>query len=873
MVESEIINFKEIEQNWQKEWKEAKLFEVKEDSKKEKFYVLSMFPYPSGSGLHMGHALNFVIGDVFSRFKIMQGFNVLQPMGYDALGLPAENAAIKAGEHPEDYTNASIKHYIKQQTELGLAYDWSRMVNTADASYYKWDQWIFLKMFERGLAYQKESAVNWCPECNTVLANEQVQNGYCWRHEETKVKLKHLKQWFFKITDYADELYESLDSMQGWPNKTRAMQKNWIGKSHGTEINFEINETNWPIFTTRPDTIFGVTFMVVSAQHKKLFDLVTKEQKEEVEKFLEKIGSVSEKELESMEKEGVFTGAYAINPVNGEKIPVYAGNFVVADYGAGMVMAVPAHDQRDFEFAKKYGIKIKQVIEGKITDTRAFTSEGKLINSNEFNGLNNKDAIEKITDYLIKEKKGKKVVNFKLRDWGVSRQRYWGTPIPIIHCEKCGAVPVEEKDLPVKLPREVKFGEGNPLETNENWIKTTCPKCGGVARRETDTMDTFVNSSWYFLRYADPKNNELIFDKSKVDYWCPIDQYIGGSEHICMHLIYIRFYTKFLADLGLINFREPAFKLFHQGMLNGEGGIKMSKSKNNVILPEVISEKYGIDTARLFLLSIAAPDKGRDWSEKGIQGSLKFITKVFDYFNNVKIKKDSPQILSKLNKTIKEVTKEIDNFEYNISIIKLRKLFENMEKTEVSKSTLESFLKLMNPFCPHITEELWKKLGNEKFISNSPWPKADEGLIDEQLEKREEIIDFLRQDILTVKELAKLEKISKVKIIVAPQWKWKALELAQIINKERFDFAITMKNLMQEEEMKKHGSEMQSFLKALNSRQELLTIKRFDEEEVFNQIKPNLEKEFGIIEIESAENSKEAKAKNALPTKPALIVE
>ncbi|MDD3083483.1 MAG: leucine--tRNA ligase [Candidatus ainarchaeum sp.] len=867
------MDFKSVEEKWQKSWGESKLFEVRED-KKKKFYVLSMFPYPSGSGLHLGHALNFVIGDVFARFKRMQDFNVLQPMGFDALGLPAENAAIKACEHPEDYTNNSIKNYVRQLSSLGLSYDWSRVVNTADPDYYKWDQWIFLKMFEKGLAYQKESAVNWCPECNTVLANEQVQNGFCWRHEETKVKIKHLKQWFFKITDYADELYESIDSLDGWPQKTRAMQKNWIGKSHGTEISFEINGKNWNIFTTRPDTIFGVTFMVVSAQHKNLFELVTKEQKKEVENFLKRLNSVSEKELELMEKEGVFTGSYAVNPVNNEKIPVYAGNFVLADYGCGMVMAVPAHDQRDFEFAKKYGIKIKQVIDGKITEQRAFTNEGKLINSKEFDGIESNKAIEKITDFLIEQKKGKRVVNFKLRDWGISRQRYWGTPIPIIHCEKCGVVPVPEKDLPVKLPRQVKFGSGNPLLTNKDWINVICPKCGNNARRETDTMDTFVNSSWYFLRYADPKNNEKIFDKEKAGYWCPIDQYIGGYEHACMHLIYIRFYTKFLADLGLINFREPAKKLFHQGMLNGEGGVKMSKSKGNVVLPETVSEKYGIDTARLFLLSIASPDKPRDWSEKGIQGSLKFVNRIFDYFEKNVFGEDSKQTLSKLNKTIKDVTKEIDNFEYNTSLIKLRQLFEHIEKNRVSKDTSEKFLKLMSPFCSHIMEELWEKIGNKPFISNAKWPSFNEELIDEQLERIESIIDLVRQDIIKIKELAKIEKVSSVKIIVAPKWKWDALKIVKNVCGEKPDFRIAMNALMEKEEMKKNGKEIQGFLKVLmNKYNDFKLVNEFDEKKVLEEVKPLLEKEFGVIEIENAEESKEIKAKNAFPTKPALIVQ
>lgn len=832
----ENLDFKEIEEKWQKKWEESKIFEVSEESKKPKYYVLEMFPYPSASGLHMGHAWNYSIGDILARFKIMNGFNVLHPMGYDALGLPAENAAIKAGVHPEDYTKESIKNYIKQQKNLGLTYDWSRMVDTSSPDYYKWDQWIYLKLLEKGLAYQKESSVNWCPKCNTVLANEQVQDGKCWRHEDTSVEIKHLKQWFLKITDYADELYEEIDSLD-WPFRTKAMQKNWIGKSKGTEVDFEINGKVWPVFTTRPDTLFGVTFLVVSAQHLRLNELVTEGQKKEVEEFLKKLRTVSEKDLESMEKEGVFTGSYAINPATNEKVPVYAGNFVVADYGCGMVMAVPAHDQRDFDFAKKYNIPIKQVIlanEGsylvvekslkseKVAELKkfgdvtiqeedkdwgkffrvnvskgkekefvsflennlredngkwyadslgtsnvvvfpkksfvikdkesfgeyinygkkygvpseqldaginlnlAYTGAGKLINSEDFSGIESGKAKEKIAEWIIGKEKGRKKINFKLRDWGISRQRYWGTPIPIVHCEKCGAVGVKEENLPVKLPRDVKFGEGNPLETNDDWIKTTCPKCGGEGRRETDTMDTFVNSSWYFLRYCDPENDKKIFDEEKADYWCPIDTYIGGAEHACMHLIYVRFYTKFLRDLGLIKFGEPAKRLFHQGMLRAFGGEKMSKSKGNVIAPETISEKYGIDTARFFLSSLASPDKDIDWDDNGIVGSLRFVNKIFESFEKMNFGKSSVELQSKLNQTIKNLTVYLDSFDYRKATIELRELFDLIfEQKEIDKEDLKKSLQLLAPFCPHLCEELWEKLGGDGFISNSSWPKAD----------------------------------------------------------------------------------------------------------------------------------------------------
>jgi len=786
------INFKKIEEKWQKAWEKAKVFEVDEKSKKPKYYCLEMFPYPSGSGLHMGHAWNYTIGDILARFKIMNGFNVLHPMGYDSLGLPAENAAIKVGEHPENYTKDSIKNYIKQQKGLGLSYDWTRMVSTADPSYYKWDQWIFLKMLEKGLAYQKKSSVNWCPKCDTVLANEQVHDGKCWRHEDTEVETKHLKQWFLKITDYADELYEGIDKLTEWPEKTKAMQKHWIGKSYGTEIDFELDGEKWPIFTTRPDTLFGVTFMVVSAQHQRLMDLVTDGQKKDVEKFLQKLKSVSEKDIADMEKDGVFTGSYAINPINGEKIPVYAGNFVVADYGSGMVMAVPAHDKRDFEFAKKYKIDIKQVIEGNMKE-RAYTGSGKLMNSGKFDEMENENAKEEIVKLLIKKKVGRKVVQFRLRDWGISRQRYWGTPIPIVHCENCEAVPVPEKDLPVELPKDVKFGKGNPLETNEKWLKVKCPKCGGKGRRETETMDTFVNSSWYFLRYCDSKNNKEIFDKKKVAYWSPVDSYIGGAEHACMHLIYSRFYVKFLADLGLINFREPAKRLFHQGMLHAEGGGKMSKSKGTVVLPEEVSGKYGIDTARFFLCSLASPDKDIDWNEKGIVGSLRFIKKIFEFYENVNLGKDSEELERKLNLVIKNVSDYFENFNYRKATIELRELFDLMAREkEVSKESLEKFLKLLNPICPHITEELWSKLGHKDFISTSSWPEI--GKIKVVKKKKEDLNEKYSEYVLDLIKKVELngKAVNKVYLYVVP-FETEKLDGAKIrgkINKDLKVFSV-----------------------------------------------------------------------------------
>ncbi len=794
------IDFKKIEDKWKLNWEKGKVFSTDEKSKKPKYYILEMFPYPSASGLHLGHALNFTIGDIYSRFKRMNGFNILYPTGYDALGLPAENAAIKEKIHPEEYTKNSIANFMNQQKILGLSYDWNRIVNTSDPDFYKWDQWIFIKMFEKGVAYRKKSPVNWCPDCRTVLANEQVHDGKCWRHEETEVEIKHLEQWFFKITDYADELFESIEKLN-WPVKIKSMQKNWIGKSRGVEIDFEIQGKKWPIFTTRPDTLFGVTFMVVSANHQKLFDLVSETQKKEVEKFLKKIKSVSEKELESAEKEGVFSGNYAINPITKEKIPVYVGNFVVADYGSGMVMAVPAHDQRDFEFAKKYNIPIKKVIvpfdnhsEKFEKIIKAYTDRGVLVNSGEFSGLNNEEAKKKIVEHLKKKKIGRECINFKLRDWLVSRQRYWGTPIPIVYCEKCGIVPVPEKDLPIKLPKNVEFGEGNPLLTNEKWINIKCPKCGSKAKRETDTMDTFVNSSWYFLRYCDNKNNKKIFDGRKLKYWMPIDMYVGGAEHACMHLIYCRFYTKFLRDLGLLNFNEPIIRLFNQGMLHGADGNKMSKSLGNVIDPLEIIKNYSSDSLRLALMSFASPDSDTRWDEKVVVGSYRFIKKAYEYFNEVKItNKPDLKIESKLNKIIKESTNQIENFKYNLAIIKIRELFEALP-IECPKSVLEKSLKLLHPFCPFVTEELWNKIGNKSFISLERWPECDEKKINLNFEKQEEALDNIVKDILNIQKIveSKGEEKNSVYVYVLPNEKefYDSGEISLRVGKKVYVFAV-----------------------------------------------------------------------------------
>ncbi|MBW3015005.1 leucine--tRNA ligase [Candidatus Woesearchaeota archaeon] len=874
-----MIDFKKIQDKWQKRWESAKIFEVKE-SKKPKFYCLEMFPYPSASGLHIGHAFNYTIGDIYARLKRMQGFNVLYPMGYDSLGLPAENAAIKAGAHPKKYTENSIKNFIKQQKSIGLSYDWTRLVKTHDPNYYRWDQWIFLKMFEKGIAFRKKAPVNWCPKCNSVLANEQVHNGKCWRHTDTDVEIKHLEQWFFKITDYADELYEMVDNLNEWPERIKAMQKNWIGKSHGTEILFEINGEKWPIFTTRSDTLFGVTFMVISAQHPRLMELVTGKQKKEVEKFLKKIKSTSEKDAEELEKEGAFTGSYAINPMTGDKVPVYTGNFVVAEYGSGMVMAVPAHDQRDFEFAKKYGIDIKVVIQPDAYElkadkmARAYTADGVLVNSGDFDGENNRDAIESITKALEKKKLGKATVNFKLRDWLVSRQRYWGTPIPMIYCEKCGIVPVPEKDLPVELPDKVKFGEGNPLETNEKFVDVRCPKCKSKARRETDTMDTFVNSSWYFLRYTDANNTKKIFDINKANYWTPVDTYIGGAEHACMHLIYFRFYTKFFRDIGMLKFDEPVKMLFNQGMIHGEDGHVMSKSRGNVVDPLEIVNKYGADALRLFLVSVAGPDKDFAWSNTGLEASWKWLQKVAAYADDFEPGKMDELNVSKFHRLVKLYSEYINDFKYNLAVIKLKELLTVIEQG-CDKKSFSIFVKLLSPLCPHLAEEFWEKLGNKSFLSLEKWPKADVSRIDVKAEFIDAMLENTISDLRSVLKLTKIDKPKTIKLIVAREWLYDFFKVFKEKFKDIKNGNELIKSFMSGE-MRVYGKEISKIIPRLMKDMSKIPILVLDQTTEYNELKKyasKFEKEFNCdIEILKAEDSKDSKAGQAMPGKPAILV-
>ena len=751
----------EIEKRWQANWEKNNVFHTPDNSDKPKYFALSMFPYPSGK-LHMGHVRNYTITDVIARFKKMQGFNVLHPMGWDSFGLPAENAAMKHGANPAKWTDENIAYMTKQLKMLGLSYDWQREVTTCKPDYYKWTQWLFIQLYKKGLAYKKEAAVNWCDKCGTVLANEQVIDGKCWRCDSV-VEKKYLSQWFFKITDYAERLLEDLDKLPGWGDNVKTMQANWIGKSQGAIFRFKVKEIEGmvvPVYTTRPDTVHGITYLVVAPEYKDIEKLTTPENKDKVEEYRANARKMTEIERLSTDrvKTGVPLGTHCINPFTGEEFPLWTADYALVEYGTGAVMAVPTHDSRDFDFAKKYNLPMKVVIQNPENPSdckdEAYTEEGVLVNSNEFNGMKNTEAKKAITQKAVDNGFGEFKTQYRLRDWLISRQRYWGAPIPMIYCDKCGIVPEKEENLPVMLPTDVDFSivGKSPITTSKTFAETTCPICGGKARRELDTMDTFVCSSWYYLRYSDPKNSNLPFSKELVDHWLPVDQYVGGIEHAILHLLYSRFFTKALKDLGLLSFDEPFKNLLTQGMVLKDGS-KMSKSKGNTVDPDEIFENYGADTARLFILSDSPPARDFDWSDAGVEGCYKFLNRVWrlvsenqeyitkDYKLAFPLTRENDDLVRIVHMMIKEITNDIANdFQFNTVISKYRELtnaiydWKNKKTvlTEEDKNVFSfaviSLIKLMAPVTVHMSEEIWYDLGNETSIHDEKWCEWDENL-------------------------------------------------------------------------------------------------------------------------------------------------
>ena len=830
-------NPKEIENKWQLKWEKDNIFKSENVSDKENYYTLEMFAYPSGN-LHVGHLRNYTIGDAIARYKKMKGFNVLHPFGWDSFGLPAENAAIENKAHPGDWTRKNIDNMKRQLKLMGISHDWSRELATYQENYYKWNQWMFIKMYEKGLVYKKKSYVNWCPECNTVLANEQVEDGKCWRHSKTDVIQKELDQWYFKITDYSEELLQSHNDLAGnWPDKVITMQKNWIGKSYGTEIDFvlEDGKTKIPAFTTRPDTLYGVTYVVLAPEHPVVEDIILKANPELKVKTDAMINEDKiERTAEDKEKEGFFTGKYVTNPVNGEKIPLWVGNYVLMDYGTGAVMAVPAHDERDFLFAGKYGLPLRVVIESEgekldiSTMKQAYTGEGILVNSDKFDGMKNNDAKTAVSEYLEEIKGGLRTVNYRLHDWLLSRQRYWGTPIPALYCEKCGLVMEKLENLPVKLPMDIEFsGVGNPLETSEQFKNVTCPVCGGTAKRETDTMDTFVDSSWYYLRFLNPNLDTAPFDKTDADNWTPVDQYIGGVEHAVMHLLYARFFHKVLRDMGLLSSNEPFRRLLTQGMVLGpsyysneerkfyfEADVnvdtktdkayskktgeelvvkveKMSKSKNNGVDPEVIVKEYGADSARVFTLFAAPPEKELEWNMNGLAGAYRFLNRLFLLIEDTKEfseageidygkrNNEDSEIQKKLHQTVKKVSESMeDNFHFNTAIAALMELLNDMttyrqkvidtgkissESRKIWREVMEKTVLMLSPFAPHMADELWAASGREGYAFLENWPEYIEELTKEsKINLVVQVNGKLRDTILADVNIPKedLEKIA-----------------------------------------------------------------------------------------------------------------
>lgn len=792
------INFKTLEKKWQSAWAESHVFDAKDSSEKKKYYVLGAFPYPSASFLHMGHVRNYGMTDIIARYKRMQGFNVLHPMGFDAFGLPAENAAIKDGTPPVTYTKKAIRVIKKLMNELGLSYDWSREVVTCYPDYYRWNQWLFLRMLEKGVAYRAKAPVNWCPQDKTVLANEEVISGKCWRCN-SDVETRDVEQWFLRITPYAEELLKELIALD-WPERAKEVQRNWIGRSEGTNVLFAIKDSEGvlEVFTTRPDTLFGVSFISLALQHPLLAHLVQGTKQEAMyTRFLKEI-AVAEKFDYDKEKKGFFTGRYAIHPLTGEEIPIYAGTFVVAGYGSGAVMGVPAHDSRDFEFARKHRLPVKVVIDSeKKVLTEAYEGEGKLVNSDSFTGLSSEDARIVIMRALEKKSVGGPAVHYRLRDWLISRQRYWGTPIPIIYCSSCGVVPVPDKDLPVLLPSKVRFtGKGNPLLTNKAFVNTTCPVCSEPAQRETDTMATFFDSSWYYLRYCSPESHD-IFDRKSVESWMPADLYILGPEHISQHLIYARFFTKFLRDIGWVTFNEPFPRVFTLGVVQ-KGGSRMNKSNGNAVTAEEISKRYGIDTARLFLMFVAGTDKDMEWDDHGIEGASRFVNKFISLFEK-RGGLAHPLMEHKLNVTLRELEESYERIDFSKGIIPFMEFVDYLaQEKQVPLIILEKVLLMIAPVMPHLCEELWSRLGRTTLLARESWPKVDTSKINEHLDLQESTFEKTVRDILAILALVsgKGANPERVYLYVLPSERefYDATRLTRRVGKSVHVFAVNDKN-------------------------------------------------------------------------------
>ncbi len=926
MTEDFAERLNEFEDKWQEKWEENLIHQSNADDSLEKYYVLEMFPYPSGS-MHMGHVRNYSIGDAFARYKRMQGFNVLYPMGWDSFGLPAENAAIDRDVNPREWTEECISEMKEQLKTLGLSYDWRREVATYEPEYYRWNQWIFLKMLEEDLAYRDEAEVNWCPSCETVLADEQVEDGQCWRCDST-AETREMEQWFLKITDYADELLDDLEELEGWPEKVKKMQRDWIGKSHGATIEFPMKDSDevLEVFTTRPDTVYGSTFMVLAPEHPLAEEIA--EEKEEVADYIEEAKTRDSQEREEKTKAGVSTGRYAVNPFTEEEIPIYVAEFVLTDYGTGAIMAVPAHDQRDFEFAKEHGIDIKPVIEPEEEhdfEEEAYEGDGKHHDSENINGLKNEKAIDRIIEIIEKSKVGEKDVNYRLRDWLISRQRYWGTPIPIIYCDDCGAVPVPEEELPVELPEDVKFtGQGNPIETSSSFTETECPECGGEAERETDTMDTFMGSSWYFLRYCSPDFDNAPFDEGEADYWMNVDQYIGGIEHAVMHLLYARFFTKFFRDIDMLDEDEPFERLLTQGMVNHpayncpehgwlypeevEDGdvcskcgrevevdvMKMSKSKNNVVDPNELIEDYGADTARLFILRASHPEKELDWSSDGVEASKEMLERVTRLVEQEETGTTGIDLsdaslydriaVTKVQRTVEKVTEHMENYEFNLAINELDKLLSKLfwygnqdPESEIMSHGIETFIQMLAPFTPHLAEEIWQEaLGNEEFLIEEDWPQPREDMIDDEAEAIDNYHDRVAGDIREIGELYDGE-LSSIKLIRAEDWKYTiGRQVLQEVESGNHDVGDVMEEIL-DEELQQHAPEISSMAQEAvenpGSFRETLMDKE-TESEALEQNMERWEKKFEAkITIEQESESEEDKAERAEPGRPAIVME